>query len=137
MRRCSRCRKEKALDGFYKSRQASLTGRVGWCKECYRDYAQARRDDPAVVATRRNGHLRRRYGITLDEYDALLAEQGGGCVICGATQKDGGRELPVDHDHETGEIRGILCNSCNVTLGRIEAVGIVAFTDYLERALKR
>ena len=55
--------------------------------------------------------LKRRYGITFADYYRMLEEQGGGCAICGYRPKK--RRLSVDHDHETGQIRGLLCVSCN------------------------
>lgn len=59
-------------------------------------------------------HLEQAYGIGIDEYDALFTMQGGVCAICGGgTSK---RFLAVDHDHKTGEIRGLLCATCNKTL---------------------
>lgn len=56
--------------------------------------------------------LKRRYGITPAEYDAILKKQGGVCDICKKprTQK---RRLHVDHDHRNGKVRGILCSRCN------------------------
>jgi len=62
--------------------------------------------------------LRKLYGMTVEEYDERLASQGGGCAICGA--KPGRRSLPVDHDHETGLVRGILCTDCNTALGSFD-----------------
>lgn len=60
--------------------------------------------------------MQRAYGITLDEYEALLTAQRGGCAICSGVNKDG-RNLFVDHDHTTGAVRGLLCNLCNRALG--------------------
>lgn len=57
----------------------------------------------------------RNYGITLDHYNELLARQGGACAIC-HENKDV-RNLAVDHCHETGKVRGILCQRCNRALG--------------------
>lgn len=59
-------------------------------------------------------HLKNRYGITLEDYDAMLILQGGACGICKRLPNP--KELYVDHDHVTGEIRGLLCNRCNVVL---------------------
>lgn len=56
--------------------------------------------------------LQTRFGMTLEEYDELFDGQGGVCAICGGSNPDG-RRLAVDHDHETGEIRGLLCYRCN------------------------
>ena len=61
-------------------------------------------------------HLKRTFGLTLEQYQELLERQGGGCAICGRTPKQEGRSLSVDHDHHTGEIFGILCMSCNKIL---------------------
>jgi hypothetical protein len=63
-----------------------------------------------------NSHLKKTYGITIDEYDAILASQGGGCAICkGGTSK---RHFAVDHNHKTGNVRGLLCARCNTALAR-------------------
>lgn len=61
-------------------------------------------------------HLQATYGITIEDYDALLKDAGGACWICGGgTSK---RHFAVDHDHKTGEVRGVLCATCNKTLGK-------------------
>ena len=64
--------------------------------------------------------LKKRYGISLKEYYQMLADQNGLCAICGASESETQRRLHVDHDHETGEIRGILCHRCNVALGMVQ-----------------
>lgn len=56
------------------------------------------------------------WGLTLEEYKELLNLQGNRCAICG-TQDFGSRNAPIDHDHKTGKIRGILCQKCNRGLG--------------------
>jgi hypothetical protein len=63
----------------------------------------------------RKSHLKRKYGLTLDAFEALLASQGGGCAICGRIDADN-----VDHDHVTGRVRGILCFKCNVAIGLLD-----------------
>lgn len=88
----------------------------------------------------RQYHLRNRYGITNDDYDAMLAAQGGACAICGKVS--GSRALHVDHDHKccSGEttcgkcIRGLLCRACNNALGQLgeDCARIRAAADYLE-----
>ena len=70
------------------------------------------------AASRARAHatyVAKTYGLAPGEYDALLAFQGGACAICQcATGK--ARRLAVDHDHDTGEVRGLLCTSCNRTV---------------------
>jgi hypothetical protein len=59
-----------------------------------------------------------RYGITSDEYDQLLVDQGGVCAVCGLPETSNFKSrLSVDHNHETGRVRGLLCNTCNRALG--------------------
>ena len=58
-----------------------------------------------------------KYGITPEDYDRMLEEQGGGCAICGKTPEEEGKNLGVDHCHSTGIVRGLLCRGCNQGLG--------------------
>ncbi len=109
----------------------------GLCQFCYRrEYEIKRRENPdygrkLAVVTRR-GNLRRAYGLTPEEYDQLSQQQGGLCAICGEREMQvnqyGVKRLAVDHDHETGLVRGLLCNNCNNGLGR--------FKDNPERLLR-
>ena len=87
------------------------------CVQAYqRDFAASRPD------YHRNRNLLTRYGISVDEYQTLLANQNFACPICeveisetlGYKEK---RPVVVDHNHETGEVRGILCSGCNLVLG--------------------
>lgn len=61
-------------------------------------------------------HLKRRFGITVEEYDAMLQKQNRVCYVCKNTQK---RRLHVDHNHKTGAIRRLLCSGCNSALGHV------------------
>lgn len=65
---------------------------------------------------RRAYELDRHYGITPEEYDAMLARQAGACGVCGCRPAGA---LHVDHDHESGAVRGLLCGSCNLGLGKL------------------
>lgn len=62
----------------------------------------------------------KKFGITPEDYFKLLEKQNFKCAICGILQEDYSRRLAVDHDHETGKIRGLLCNNCNVGLGNFQ-----------------
>lgn len=79
----------------------------------------------------RRSDLRKKYGIELEEYEAMLAAQGGVCAICAATPND--RRLAVDHCHVTGKVRGLLCSSCNIGIGyfRDSAEALAAAIKYL------
>jgi hypothetical protein len=82
----------------------------------------------------RNSHLKRKYGLTLEQYDAMLAAQGGVCAICHQPRPEE-RTLHVDHDHATGAIRGLLCFTCNNALGdfRDSSDLFHAASEYLDR----
>lgn len=66
---------------------------------------------------RRDGIVRRQYGITLAEYDQMLRDQEKKCAICGNEDEVEGRRLAIDHCHETKNVRGLLCGKCNRGLG--------------------
>jgi predicted HicB family RNase H-like nuclease len=67
----------------------------------------------------RNYHLIKNYNITLEEYNELFIKQNGCCAICGRHQSELKQTLHVDHDHNTGLIRGLLCTKCNIGLGYV------------------
>ena len=99
-----------------------------------REYNKANRD--RLNAYRRehyakNKHLYRnqmykmRYGITIDDYNRMLEEQNNVCAICKKNTKK--KELAVDHNHTTGEVRGLLCSQCNVMIGQIETEDYIIY----------
>ena len=71
---------------------------------------------------RRDYNLRKNYGITSADYDRMLEEQGGRCAICGTTHPGGrtNKYFFVDHCHDTGNVRGLLCMACNTMLGHAD-----------------
>lgn len=114
------------------------------CKQCKNSDALAQSQRPDVKQKRqeeykanhariRDGQLQRIFGITLDSYNSILAEQDGRCAICGGPPD--GKALAVDHDHSTGYIRGLLCRGCNTGLGcfRDSAEFLTLASRYLER----
>lgn len=84
-----------------------------------------------ALLSSREAHLKRAYGLSLEQYDAILEAQGGRCAICGSDDPHVGRRpivngyrtqtapayFAVDHDHATGKVRGLLCSRCNRALG--------------------
>jgi hypothetical protein len=93
---------------------------------------------------RKNGMLLWRFNITLEEYQVLFEAQGGVCKICNnpeTAKKNKSEELrmlAVDHDHNTGKVRGLLCARCNVQLGHYEKTKPRAqeFENYLDEAVQ-
>ncbi len=72
--------------------------------------------DPAKKAASVRRTRLRQYGLTPEQYDAMAEAQGGCCAICGG-QNQNGRLLSIDHDHETGVVRALLCAPCNTGIG--------------------
>lgn len=101
--------------------------------------SRAKRDKSHVSKVQRARWLRKKYGLTPEEYERLLAAQGGGCACCGAKSNRSGRRLFVDHDHATGAVRGLLCNPCNAGIGHLGdgILGVRRALDYLERFYAR
>lgn len=81
---------------------------------------------------RKRGQLRRLYDLTLDRYAEMLASQGGACAVCRSTPKPG-TSLCVDHNHQTGEVRELLCVRCNRQVGIHENTIASAIRAYLKK----
>jgi len=100
---CKSCQKRKSSDWRrHHPEQARNTSRAWELKN------KRRRKDTA---------LRKDHGISLVKYEALLNKQEGACAICKQPLTENKKHLDVDHDHTTGKIRGLLCNSCNRGIG--------------------
>ncbi len=83
-------------------------------------YRADRKDE--IVSRDRHFSLKKKYGLTVEEYENLFVKQNGVCAVCGepetALSNIGKiKMLAVDHDHETGQVRGLLCNRCNTGIG--------------------
>jgi len=82
------------------------------------DYYQRKQLDPDLNFTRKLRHL---YGMSVADYEAMLAAQGGVCAVCGSPPRTTGKaRLDVDHCHRTGEVRGLLCGYCNRALSQVD-----------------
>ncbi|TYB70192.1 hypothetical protein FXF51_03755 [Nonomuraea sp. PA05] len=106
---CPRCKEIKPVADFGRNK-AEKSGLAAYCKPCHNTVMRDERIKNH--GSTRNYHLKRRYGITEDDFVRMLARQGGLCAIC--------RAVPgtfVDHCHATGQVRGVLCFNCNNGLG--------------------
>lgn len=97
-------------------------------RERQKAYMKAWRTDPIKAARKKkkdNERYKRlareivlaKHGVTVEEYDRMLANQGGTCGICGGPPRGRWNRYAVDHDHQTGKSRGLLCDLCNRGLG--------------------
>lgn len=112
MKVCSKCGIEKSVEGFHRSKK-SKDGLQSACKLCQKK----RLSSPENMERRQKaawaGCLKK-FGITEDDYNKMFNEQMGLCAIC---HKPDSIRLAVDHDHDTGLIRGLLCKKCNMGIG--------------------
>lgn len=137
--RCEACK--AAGSEYFKSRKrvvlpagderhGTVTGYSNWscrceaCKAAMSEYMKPRS---------RNNALMHKYGMSEAEFEGRLAAQGGVCASCGDPEDEDKRRFHVDHDHTTGEIRGILCHGCNVSLGHLkdDISRITSLANYL------
>jgi hypothetical protein len=162
VKKCPKCGETKAFSEFSRHRSAK-DGLQSRCKKCNAAWLrQHRAENPeywlewnrrykaknhAKLRTKANARyaadpvgqarkhlgwkLKRKYGITLEEYDRLMAMP---CGICGITATDGAR-IVLDHCHDTGKVRGPLCQACNTGIGKLgdDPAQLRVAAEYLER----
>ncbi|WNI19174.1 endonuclease VII domain-containing protein [Actinacidiphila sp. ITFR-21] len=140
---CAKCGESKRVADFSLSRRATDTSNAVYksvCKACAS--AAARRwfaDNPERTAANKRRYNLEQYGITVEDYERLLQEQGGVCAICKKPETSARQgkviQLPVDHCHATGRVRGLLCHRCNRAIGLLgDDIDLLkAAIGYLER----
>ena len=109
---------EKPLEQFPKNR-SKKSGYNGHCKDCTGEYQRKYAKTHYGKRKNKNRILRYRFNMTIDEFDEMVKSQDGKCYICGGVNIIG-RDLDLDHDHTTGQIRKLLCHNCNALIGYIE-----------------
>jgi hypothetical protein len=160
MKKCNICGDNKYVEEFGIDNQRP-DGRRNTCKECKnarareihsnnpekakarnlrkKDKRDAYYNSPKGVLINRRAHLKRSYGITLEEYNTMAEEHNFVCAICSKQETHyRNKVLSVDHCHNTGEVRGLLCSSCNKGIGQfnddIEALNCAI--NYLKKYKK-
>lgn len=139
---CTTCKIEKEITEFSKDKH-QIDGYTHSCKLCrnkrYNDWAKENKNkvqernakswllrkeyyqsERGIESSRRT-HLKRKYNMTLEEYNVMFENQNGVCEVCGEPEGCSRNTfLAVDHCHETNEIRGLLCTNCNRALGLLK-----------------
>lgn len=111
MRLCNRCKISKELKDFH-DHPKGRDKKNPTCKEC-RNAAQKKRYHSSIAPP--GSGLTKLYGVTSAQYEEMYQRQKGCCAICGTPKTS--RRLAVDHDHESGVVRGLLCLECNRGIG--------------------
>lgn len=145
---CPNCETEKPVSEFSKRSKTYADGSVmyaSWCKACVShkvtnaDYGTCVKDGCDKTAkykgsrkcwkhhkpkkrakSLRKSRIKRLYGITVEQYDAQAEAQDYKCAVCGVEDLSDGRRLAVDHNHDTGDVRGLLCSNCNTGIGLLQ-----------------
>lgn len=150
MKECSKCKAIKNIERFSPSK-TSKSGYKSWCKDCEnadrrRHYYENkerllvkakiwRKDNPELVKEiKRKTVLKTNYGITIEQWNALLLKQNDCCAICVKHYSEFKTRFAVDHCHKTGKVRGLLCMHCNQALGKFEdsIENLESAIDYLK-----
>lgn len=142
MKKCCKCKIEKSIEKFGLD-GSNKDGYRYKCKECFNANARKfAKNNPEIIKARnlkqkewrkeyyssekgievsRRAHLKRSFNLTLEQYNKLLEAQEGVCAICEKQEMNNvNKVLCVDHCHVTGEIRGLLCGTCNLGIGGLK-----------------
>lgn len=143
-KQCTKCEQTKPLTEFYtysklKNGHRTAISKDGYrsmCKICWATYSfkysQTRRGKKNRTKALYRWNIEK-YGISIAEYDKMFEAQNGVCVICELPEIT--RRLSIDHNHQTGEVRGLLCSRCNILVGIIEGSSEVLpkATEYVNK----
>lgn len=138
MKWCPCCREQKHKDDFYKMGIRPN----GQCKKCNNDRTRKIWLSLPEKVRYEKGRARtlRMYGLTLESFDEIRKSQNNSCAICGSSIADRmSKNLCIDHDHQTGEVRGLLCRRCNSGIGQFDddLEKVKSAVRYLEKHLNK
>jgi len=115
-KKCSRCKNKKSVDEFHKNK-STKDGYHQYCKECNSNDKKKRYQVDEGYRTRaKTNQIRVKYGLSPEDIELKLIKQNNRCAICGEEFKSK-RHVFIDHNHETGKVRDLLCPKCNGGLG--------------------
>jgi hypothetical protein len=137
---CSKCKSMK-LHSEFSSSKNSPGGLCYWCKSCSSENAKTNHrkrvlsGDTSYIRGKRNTAIKRKYGITIDQYEDKLVLQNSICSICKIPLLSYGQHTHLDHNHTTGKLRDFLCTNCNRGLGHFKDKKelLMEAAKYLER----
>lgn len=136
-KRCSGCQETLPTSDFHRNR-AGTAGLSALCKTCMNAYRREHLRKKYAESAEYRDRCRfiyklKKYGVTREQYGAMLLAQGGVCAICREVPT-GKKGFMVDHDHTTGAVRGLLCSPCNSGIGglRDKPALLRAAIEYLE-----
>jgi len=115
---CTKCGVRKERSEYHKD--SSRNDGIGaYCKECkLKTNNSWRKANPEEMKqSQRRTRRKREYGVTREDYEIMLVNQNNECAIC---KNSIGYEASVDHDHQTGKVRGLLCGKCNSGIGLLQ-----------------
>lgn len=119
---CKECTREIRRRYYANHRDESIARVERWRRENpkkFEAWKKRNREEnrDRIRVSNRRGHLRRKYGISLEDFDFLVVAQAGRCALC---DRHDGHGLHVDHDHTSGRVRGLLCGKCNKAIGLLD-----------------
>jgi hypothetical protein len=132
--KCVKCAEEKPRDAFPRC-AAKRNGLSSWCKECTNERQRKRwTDGKGNKDSRWKSRIKHRYGLSKEGFDKLWDANNGRCHICTTQLTVEHSGYAIDHNHETGEVRGLLCPTCNSGLGHFkDSIGVLeAAIEYLK-----
>lgn len=134
MKTCSKCGKK--VDKFQKKSRRCQSCRTAALKDYVKRSGYDKKRYWANPQGERERHYKRKYGVDLKGYNAMFEAQNGSCAIC---LRPATKTLDIDHNHATGEVRGLLCTNCNRMLGHAGDIPSVLENAaiYLRKSLKR
>ena len=125
MKVCKVCGETKPLDNYYsfktKYKGVEKVAYRGECKDCSKNKANTKYKEERDRLGRhpsKAAQLKRKFGISLKDYEEIQEQQGNRCAICNNLEEE--YTMAVDHNHNTGEVRGLLCMNCNTGLGMLK-----------------